>query len=117
MSVEYDWLHYSDFINHGLLKFINDCISSPQKFFFLHFDNLNIIPLDCGFSSIYKVFNQEKPFFNGTTLPLPVNLFVTATLIPTKEDQTTGNIIPNRYRDLFTGIGTPNKNINLKSDK
>lgn len=113
MSVEYDWLHYSDFVNHGLHKFISECKKSPKKFFFLHFENLNIIPMDCGFNSIYKVFAKEKPFFNGTLLEVPDNLFVTATLISTKNDNTTGNSIPENYRKLFKGIGCPMNNMGI----
>jgi hypothetical protein len=116
LSVEYDWLHYKDFVKNGLIEFIRKATESPDKFFFLHFDNLNIIPLDCGFSPIFKVFSQEKPFFNGTTLSVPNNVFVTATLLPSKTEKSVGNSIPENFKLIFKGIGDPNKLTPIKID-
>lgn len=116
LSVEYDWLHYNDFVKNGLIEFIEQAKNSPNKFFFLHFDNLNMIPLDCGFSPIFKVFKKEKPFFNGTTLSVPSNVFVTATILSTKTEKCVGNPIPDNYKSVFKGVGNPKELSTIRID-
>jgi formate dehydrogenase maturation protein FdhE len=108
LSVEYDWLHYSDFVKHGLLDFIIDSHNNTDTFYFINFDNINIIPMECGFSSIFKVFNREKPYFEGTTQKMPNNLFITATILPTKKETNIGHPLPSNLKTIFKGIDNPN---------
>ena len=107
LSVEYDWLHYSDFVEHGLLDFIKEAHANSRRFYFLNFDNVNIIPMDCGFSSIFKVFNKELQYFENSTLNLPQNLFISATILPTKNETDIGHHLPFYIKTLFKGIDNP----------
>ncbi len=117
LSVEYDWLHFSDFINHGLIEFIKEANKNKKTFFFLHFDNLNIIPTNCGFNSIFKVINKEKPYLEGTKLNFPSNLFLTATILPTKKETDIGHPLPDNLKNLIKGIESPTNNIPLNFER
>ena len=85
LHVEHDWLHYSDFVNHGLIKIWKEAASNPAIHFILVLDCLNLTRPECGMKPLLDSLECNVPLL-GTNLKRPDNLKIMATLLPTEED-------------------------------
>ena len=84
MHVEHDWLHYSDFVNHGLIKIWKEAASNPIIHFILVLDCLNLTRPECGLQPLLDSLEFENVPLLGTNLKRPENLKIMATLLPTE---------------------------------
>lgn len=85
LHVEHDWLHYSDFVNHGLIKIWKEAASNPAIHFILVLDCLNLTRPECGMKPLLDSLECNVPLL-GTNLKRPDNLKIMATLLPTEEE-------------------------------
>jgi hypothetical protein len=85
LHVEHDWLHYSDFVNHGLIKIWKEAASNPTIHFILVLDCLNLTRPECGMKPLLDSLECNVPLL-GTNLKRPDNLKIMATLLPTEEE-------------------------------
>lgn len=92
LHVEHDWLHYSDFVNHGLIKIWKEAASNSAIHFVLVLDSLNLTHPECGMKPLLDSFECKIPLL-GTKLKRPENLKIMATLLPTEGDGAIGQDI------------------------
>lgn len=86
MHVEHDWLHYSDFVNHGLLKIWQTASEKTEMHYILVLDCLNLTRPECGMQPLLDSIESNEIPLLGTNLTRPDNLKIVATLLP-KEDE------------------------------
>lgn len=99
LNVEPDWLHYDDFLNHGLVEFWDYAFSNKNINCHLVFDKINVTIIQSGLSPLFDVINGIRP-----TLPfsmnsgVPTNLNLIATVVDSSNLSQLGLPLP---RDLF----------------
>jgi hypothetical protein len=102
LTVEYDWLHYSDFCEHGLLEYWEMANSQPETTFILVFQNINIIPSECSLLPFLEILSGVRPVLEGTKSGIPSNLYCLATVCSLTGDHAMG--IPLK-KELFQSWG------------
>lgn len=85
INVEHDCLHYDDFINRGLLDFWNHCWNDMETNYVLVLDTLNLTQVECGLKPLLDVIGGLRPNLQGTTLGLPQNVKIFATVVSVKD--------------------------------
>jgi hypothetical protein len=90
MHIEYDWLHYRDFCDNGLIDIWTEAINNREKNYVLVFEALNITQPECGMMPLLDVIEGYRPFLEGTKFGLPDNLKIFATILSSNENETVG---------------------------
>ncbi len=78
-------MHYDDFINRGLLDFWNHCWNDMETNYVLVLDTLNLTQVECGLKPLLDVIGGLRPNLQGTTLGLPQNVKIFATVVSVKD--------------------------------
>jgi len=103
LTVEYDWLHFSDFCEHGLLEFWSMAYQQPETTFILVLQNINIVPSECSLLPLLEVLSGIRPTLEGTQYDrVPSNLYCLATVCSSSGDHAMG--IPLK-KELFQSWG------------
>ena len=102
MHIEHDWLHYRDFCENGLISIWNEAGEENDKNFILVLEDLNITQPECGLTPLLDVINGYRPVLEGTSLGLPENLKIFATVIPRNEVRNEENIGLKLSKELFS---------------
>lgn len=113
MHVEHDWLHYSDFVNHGLLEAFNEAVETPDKNFILLLDGINVTQPECGLRPLLNLINGNMPILEGTGIGFPNNMTVMATVISSTEVHSVGLKLTPSFFCKWFAIGNPSE----ESDK
>ncbi len=93
ITVEPDWLHFDDYISHGLLDVWNKAFINSDKNYLLVFQNLNITIPRCGLTPLFDVINHNRPQLPGANKKgIPQNLHIFATLL--KDTEPSDLVIP-----------------------
>ena len=82
ISVEPDWIHFDDFINHGFIEFWDYCFTCETRCM-LVLQNINKTIIKTGLKSLLDVINNNRsqlPF--SKYMGCPKNLSIFATLLP-----------------------------------
>lgn len=84
LHVEHDWLHYSDFIDHGLLQAWVRACEHPEIDVIIVLDSINLTHPECGLKPLIDVINKESPVLTNDPkqhVNFPKNLKIMATLL------------------------------------
>lgn len=109
MHVEHDWLHYSDFVKHGLVDTFKAAYETPEKNYILVLDGLNITQPECGLRPLLNLISGDIPFLEGCGLSFPNNMTVMATLLSTTEENAVGLRLNPSYFQKWYAIGNPSE--------
>lgn len=109
MHIEHDWLHYSDFVQHGLVDTFKAAYETPEKNYILVLDGLNITQPECGLRPLLNLINGDIPILEGCGLSFPNNMTVMATLLSTTEENTVGLKLNPSYFQKWYAIGNPSE--------
>jgi hypothetical protein len=109
MHIEHDWLHYSDFVKHGLVDAFKAAHGAPEKNYILVLDGLNVTQPECGLRPLLNLINGDIPFLEGCGLPFPNNMTVMATLLSSTEDNAVGLKLNPSYFQKWYAIGNPSE--------
>lgn len=91
IHVEHDWLHYNDFINHGLLDVWEEAFSNSSIQYILILDSLNLARPECGLKPLLDLINKKTPKLLGSERDgLPNNLKIMATLLKDETEEGVG---------------------------
>lgn len=93
LHVEHDWLHYRDFVNHGLLKIWKEAHLNPATRYILVLDSLNLTRPECGLKPLFDCLKKDTPILLGTNLGHPDNLKIMVTKVPTENEDGVGQDI------------------------
>ena len=82
ISVEPDWIHFDDFVNHGLIEFWDYCFTSENRCM-LVLQNINQTLIKTALTPLLDVLNNNRPQlpfskFSGC----PSNISIFGTLLP-----------------------------------
>lgn len=86
ISVEYDWLHYKDYVNAGLEQVWLDATLDQDFSYILILDSLNIVSPQAGLRPLLDVLSGKRPALGNTGMSKPDNLKIMATLLPSRKD-------------------------------
>ncbi|MBR2362872.1 MAG: hypothetical protein IKA80_09545 [Spirochaetaceae bacterium] len=109
MHIEHDWLHYSDFVQHGLVNTFKAAYETPEKNYILVLDSLNITQPECGLRPLLNLISGDIPFLEGCGLSFPNNMTVMATLLSTTEENAMGLKLNPSYFQKWYAIGNPSE--------
>lgn len=109
MHIEHDWLHYSDFVQHGLVDTFKAAYETPEKNYILVLDSLNITQPECGLRPLLNLISGDIPFLEGCGLSFPNNMTVMATLLSTTEENAMGLKLNPSYFQKWYAIGDPSE--------
>lgn len=107
MNIEHDWLHYSDFVEHGLLKAFNEANENSEKNFILVLDGLNITQPECGLRPLLNLINGDVPILEECEFGFPKNMTVMATLISSTSENAVGLKLDSSFYNKWFAIGDP----------
>ncbi len=107
MHIEHDWLHYSDFVKHGLVDTFRVAYETPEKNYILVLDGLNITQPECGLRPLLNLINGDIPILEGCGLPFPNNITVMATVLSTTEETSIGLKLNPLYFHKWYAVGNP----------
>ena len=107
MHIEHDWLHYSDFEKHGLLKAFQTAHDNPDKIFILVLDGLNVTQPECGLRPLLNLINDDVPILEGCGFPFPSNMTIMATIFSSTEEHSVGLKLNAAYYKKWFAIGNP----------
>lgn len=107
MHVEHDWLHYSDFVKHGLLEAFRKAYSDSKKNYILVFDGLNITQPECGLRPLLNLINGDVPVLEQCGFAFPNNMTIMATLLSSSEENTIGLKLNPIFYNKWFAIGDP----------
>ena len=108
LTVEYDWLHYADFLHHGLQEYWIKANDNPDQTFFLVIQNINMVPSECSLLPLLEVFSGTRPVLEGTGLGIPSNLFCLATVVTTKGEHAMGVPLKPDFYQTWGAFSEPN---------
>ena len=107
MHVEHDWLHYSDFVKHGLLEAFRKAYSDSKKNYILVFDGLNITQPECGLRPLLNLINGDVPVLEQCGFAFPNNMTIMATLLSSSEENAIGLKLNPIFYNKWFAIGDP----------
>lgn len=107
IHVEHDWLHYSDFVEHGLLEAFKEADENPEKNHILVLDGLNITQPECGLRPLLNLINGDVPILEGSEIQFPNNMTVMATVVSSSEEHAVGLKMTPSYFSKWFAIGNP----------
>lgn len=107
LHIEHDWLHYSDFVNHGLLEAFNEANENPKKNYILVLDGLNITQPECGLRPLLNLINGDVPRLKGCQFGFPNNMTIMATLLSSSEESAVGLKLNPFYFNKWFAVGNP----------
>lgn len=113
LHVEHDWLHYSDFVKHGLLEAFRKANGDSDKNYILVFDGLNITQPECGLRPLLNLINGDVPILEQCGFAFPNNLTIMATLLSSTEEHAVGLKLKSLFYSKWFAIGDPTE----ESDK
>ena len=92
-------MHYSDFIDHGLLDIWNESFDNANIQYILVLDSLNITRPECGLKPLLDLINKKVPQLLGSKREgFPNNLKIMATLLKNEDD---GGVALELNEDFF----------------
>lgn len=109
IHVEYDWLHYSDFLKHGLLEAFKDANENSEKNYILVLDGLNVTQPECGLRPLLNLINGDVPTLDGCDFGFPNNMTVMATVLPATENHSVGLKLNPAYYNNWFAVGNPSE--------
>ena len=107
MHVEHDWLHYSDFVKHGLLEAFRTANENKSKNFILVLDGLNVTQPECGLRPLLNLINGDVPILEGCGFAFPNNMTVMATLVSSSDEHAVGLKLSSAYFRKWFAVGDP----------
>lgn len=114
LAVEYDWLHFADFLNHGLQEYWIKANANPDQTFFLVIQNINMVPSECSLLPLLEVFSGTRPVLEGTGLGIPSNLYCLATVVTTKGEHAMGVPLKPDFYQTWGAFSEPNATLFLQ---
>lgn len=107
LHVEHDWLHYSDFVKHGLLEAFTNAHENSEKNYILVFDGINVTQPECGLRPLLNLISGAVPVLEGCEFAFPNNMTIMATVLPSKEPYSVGLKLNPAYFSGWFAIGDP----------
>ena len=107
LHVEHDWLHYSDFVKHGLLEAFRKAYGDSAKNYILVFDGLNITQPECGLRPLLNLINGDVPVLEQCGFAFPNNMTIMATLLSSTEENAIGLKLNPIFYNKWFAIGDP----------
>lgn len=108
LHIEHDWLHYSDFCEHGLLDICNQANNDPETNYIMILQDLNLTQPECGLRPFLDCIAQNRPVIEGLDYGVPANTKIFATVIPETDDKIIGLKLSKRLFDNWSFFGNEN---------
>lgn len=115
MNVEPDWLHYDDYVNHGLVEFWDYAFANKSQNCYLVFDKINVTVIQSGLSPLFDVLNGNRPRLPFSENDgVPENIHILATVVDKANPYKLGLPLPEEFFSDWEALDSEGKTISVE---